>query len=72
MIKTKEQHDESVAVLEELYAKREAMKRDELIKMFIKSNRSYKEVMEFLKADMPEEGLQETRSKRGRKPRKRI
>ena len=71
VIKTKEKYDEAVAALEELYAKRDAIKKDELMKMFTKSNRTYEEVMEFLKGDMPDEET-ESRPKRGRKPRKRI
>ena len=53
--KTKKQYDAAVAVLSDLLDKRDAIRRDELVKAIMKSNRTYKEVMVFLSAGDDEE-----------------
>ena len=70
VIKTKEKYTEAVKKLEELMAKKKAIQSEELMKLFESSNRTYEEVVEFLKAGM-ETGqvTKTTRKKPGRKPR---
>ena len=46
--KTKKQYDAAVAVLSDLLDKRDALRRDELIKAIMRSERTYEEVMAFL------------------------
>ena len=46
--KTKKQYDAAVAVLSDLLDKRDALRRDELIKAIMKSERTYEEVLAFL------------------------
>ena len=53
--KTKKQYDAAVAVLSDLLDKRDAIRRDELVKAIMKSNRTYEEVMAFLSAGDDEE-----------------
>ena len=53
-------------------AKQRAMQSEELLKLFVNSNRTYDEVAAFLKEGMTEEQLAKNFTKRkGRKPRKR-
>ena len=49
--KTKKQYDAAVAVLSDLLDKRDALRRDELVKAIMKSDRTYEEVLEFLGND---------------------
>lgn len=46
--RTKKQYDDAVKTLSDLLDKRDALRRDELIKAIAQSNRTYEEVMEFL------------------------
>lgn len=46
--RTKKQYDAALANLSDLLDKREALRRDELIKAMLKSERSYEEILEFL------------------------
>ena len=46
--KTKKQYDAAVAALSDLLDKRDALRRDELVKAIMKSDRTYEEVLEFL------------------------
>ena len=47
--KTKKAYDTAIANLSELLDQRDAIRRDELVKAIMKSNRTYDEVMAFLK-----------------------
>ncbi len=53
--RTKKQYDAAIAALSELLDKREAIRRDELIKAFAKSERTYEEVMDFLNGGAEED-----------------
>ena len=44
----KKMYDEAIAALSDLLDKRDALRRDELVKAIMKSNRTYEEVLEFL------------------------
>ena len=46
--KAKRQYDEATAKLSDLLDKRDALRRDELVKAIMKSDRTYEEVLEFL------------------------
>ena len=46
--KTKKQYDAAVATLSDLLDKRDALRRDELVKAIMKSERTYEEVLAFL------------------------
>ena len=72
VIQTKERYDKAVAELETLLAKQRAMQSEELLKLFANSNRTYDEVVAFLREGMTEEQLAKNFTKRkGRKPGKR-
>ena len=47
--KTKKAYDTAIANLSELLDQRDAIRRDELVKAIMKSNKTYEEVMAFLK-----------------------
>ena len=47
--KTKKVYDAAIANLSELLDKRDALRREELVKAIMKSNKTYEEVMAFLK-----------------------
>ncbi len=49
--KTKKQYDAAVAVLSDLLDKRDALRRDELVRAIMKSDRTYDEVLAFLGAE---------------------
>ena len=53
--KTKKQYDVATAKLSDLLDKRDALKRDELVKAIMKSDKTYDEVMEFLNDTSEEE-----------------
>ena len=46
--KTKKQYDAAVAALSDLLDKRDALRRDELVKAIMNSDKTYDEVLEFL------------------------
>ena len=46
----KKLYDEAIAALSDLLNKRDALRRDELVKAIMNSDRTYEEVMEFLNA----------------------
>ncbi len=48
--RTKKQYDAAVAKLSDLLDKRDALRRDELVKAIMKSDKTYEEVLEFLGA----------------------
>lgn len=52
--KRKKLYDDAVALLSDLLDKRDALRRDELVKAILKSGRTYEEVLEFLRT-APEE-----------------
>ena len=47
--KTKKAYDTAIANLSELLDKRDNLRREELVKAIMKSNKTYEEVMAFLK-----------------------
>ena len=53
--KTKKQYDAAVAALSDLLDKRDARRRDELVKAIMKSDRTYEEVLAFLGTGAAEE-----------------
>ena len=55
--KTKKQYDAAVAVLSDLLDKRDALRRDELVKAIMKSDKTYEEVLAFLGAGTAEEEM---------------
>ena len=46
--RTKKRYDAAIAKLSDLLDKRDALRRDELVKAIMKSDRTYDEVLEFL------------------------
>ncbi len=69
--RAKKQYDDAIAVLSDLLDKRDALKRDELVKAIMKSDRTYDEVIAFLNNNAAEEeeksGRRNPNGKRGRK-----
>ena len=53
--KTKKAYDAAIANLSDLLDKRDALRRDELVKAIMKSDRTYEEVLAFLNAGDDEE-----------------
>ena len=53
--RAKKQYDDAIAVLSDLFDKRDALKRDELVKAIIKSDKTYEEVIDFLSGAQEEE-----------------
>ena len=51
----KKLYDEAIAALSDLLDKRDALRRDELVKAIMNSDRTYEEVLEFLNAGSEEE-----------------
>lgn len=49
--KKKKEYDEAIAVLSDLLDKWDALRRDELVKAIMKSDRTYEEVMAFLNTE---------------------
>jgi energy-converting hydrogenase A subunit M len=49
--RTKKQYDAALAMLSDLLDKRDAIRRDELVKAIMKSDRTYEEVLAFLGND---------------------
>ena len=45
--RAKKQYDDAIAVLSDLLDKRDALKRDELVKAIMKSDKTYEEVIDF-------------------------
>ena len=67
VISTKSRYDAAVAELRALYDKRDAMRKDELMNAFVKSDRTYEEVLAYLQAGTSGENAKPTRKRRGRK-----
>ena len=55
MVKTEEKYDKAVSKLSDLMDKADAIKRDELVKTMMKSNKSYEEILRFLTEEPSEE-----------------
>ena len=51
VIKTKKRYEERLSLLEKLLNKRDDLRRDELIKAILKSNKSYDEIMRFINSN---------------------
>ena len=66
--RTKKQYDAAVAKLSDLLDKRDALRREELIKAIAKSDRTYEEVLAFLGTEPEEIQIQNGKNnRRGRK-----
>lgn len=48
--KTKKQYESAVSTLSELLDKRDSMRRDEILKAYVNSNRTYEETLAFFEA----------------------
>ena len=48
--KKKKEYDSAIAILSDLLDKQDALRRDELVKAIMKSDRTYEEVLEFLES----------------------
>ena len=61
--RTKKQYDAATAKLGDLLDKQDALKRDELVKAIMKSDKTYEEVIDFLSGTPEEEndGMQKAR-----------
>lgn len=66
--KTKKRYDAATARLSDLLDKRDALKRDELLKAIMKSDKTYDEVMEFLSSDTAEKGTNKSFSRKKFRP----
>lgn len=53
--RAKKQYDDALAKLSDLLDKRDALRRDELVKAILKSDKTYEEVLEFLGSGTDEE-----------------
>ena len=53
--RAKKQYDAALAKLSDLLDKRDALRRDELVKAILKSDKTYEEVLEFLGSGQEEE-----------------
>ena len=51
VVNAKRKYDGSVAALKDLLDKRDALRRDELITVILKSNKPYEEILQFIKDD---------------------
>ena len=65
VVAAKDKYDAAVAEFKDLIVKRDAMQREELMELIMKSNKSYEEIKAFLMEGIPEKDLQPKR--RGRK-----
>lgn len=66
--RAKKQYDDAIAVLSDLLDKRDSLKRDELVKAIMKSDKTYDEVIAFLDNDSEEKSSRRnSNGKRGRK-----
>lgn len=57
VIKTKQRYDAAVSKLGDLMDKRDALKRDELIKTIMNSNKSYEDILQFLNDECKHEKI---------------
>ncbi len=57
--KKKKEYDAAIAVLSDLLDKQDALRRDELVKAIMKSDRTYEEVLEFLESGEEKEHEEE-------------
>ena len=71
VISTNARYDAAVTELRTLYDKRNAMRKDELMNAFVKSDRTYEEVLAYLQAGTTDEE-KPTRKRRGRKPKNEV
>ena len=69
VVAAKDRYDAAVAEFKELIAKRDAIRKDELMKAFVESGKTYEEVMAFLQegSDTAEEEKPKKRGGRKRK-----
>lgn len=68
--RAKKQYDDAIAVLSDLLDKRDSLKRDELVKAIMKSDRTYDEVIAFLDNNVEEEKSSRRRNPNGKRGRR--
>lgn len=51
LVKSKERYDEAAAALKDLLDKRDAIRRDQLVKAIMNSSKSYEEILQFIEED---------------------
>jgi len=51
VVRVKGRHDSTLAILEDLMAKKDELMRQQLLETFVKSGKSYAETMKFLKEE---------------------
>ena len=68
--RAKKQYDDAIAVLSDLLDKRDALKRDELVKAIMKSDKTYDEVIAFLDNNVEEEKSSRRRNPNGKRGRR--
>ena len=59
VIAAKKRYDHAIAVLKELLDKRDAIRKDEILSVIVKSGRSYEEIMDFLNVEETERETKE-------------
>ena len=67
VVAAKDRYDAAVAEFKELVAKRDAIRKDELMNAFIKSGKTYEEVMAFLQEDTGSVEEEKPKKRGGRK-----
>ena len=68
--RAKKQYDDAIAVLSDLLDKKDSLKRDELVKAIMKSDRTYDEVIAFLDNNVEEEKSSRRRNPNGKRRRR--
>lgn len=67
VVAAKDKYDAAVEEFKDLIAKRDAMQREELLDLIMKSRKSYEEIKAFLMEGIPDEELQPKRRGRRKK-----
>lgn len=70
VVAAKDRYDAAVAEFKELIAKRDAIRKDELMEAFIKSGKTYDEVLAFLQEGDESETEEKPKKRGGRKRKK--
>ena len=69
VVAAKDKYDAAVAEFKELIEKRDALQREELMELFLKSSKTYEEVKAFLLEGMPEGESIQLKKRGGRRKR---
>ena len=67
VVAAKDRYDAAVAEFKELVAKRDAIRKDKLMDAFVKSGKTYEEVMAFLQESTDTEEEEKPKKRGGRK-----